>query len=129
MKPPTVLVLGNPLCDFDNLPKRILPVLRKAFPHSTFLHWDPTEELPESISDHIILIDTVIGISSIQIFHDLKHFQYPPRNTAHDFDAFIALSLLKKLEKITRITIIGVPPHTPTHLIVRKCEAQLMHGS
>ncbi|MCX8008381.1 MAG: hypothetical protein N3A54_01620 [Patescibacteria group bacterium] len=129
MKQLTVLILGNSLYEFDSLPIQILPILKKKFPHVQFQLWDPTEEIPDNITENLILIDTIIGIKSVQVFDSLDDFLFSPRNTVHDFDVPIALGLLKKLGKVKEIKIIGIPPHACIHRILRKCEAQLMHGS
>jgi hypothetical protein len=129
MNTSVVLVLGNAQDPLDALPIRILPALRNAYPAFTFIPWDPTEELPPQVHGDIILIDTAVGIESITIFDSLDKFILSPHVTVHDFDLPVALGLLKKTGKIKNIKIIAIPPHFPIHLILRKCEAQLMQGS
>lgn len=59
---------------------------------------------------HLYIIDTVINIKKITVFHDLSVFEKAPRVSMHDFDAYANLLLLKKLGKLPACTIIGVPP-------------------
>lgn len=106
----TVYVLGNPLIPQDRLPIKLLPQLKKYCPQIDFKLLDPTEELPIENTREIVLIDTVISLKKVTIFHDLSYFALSPRVTAHDFDLPLNLGILEKLGKIKNITIIGVPP-------------------
>lgn len=105
----TVYVLGNPLLRSDSLPLQLLPLLKKRCPHIDFDILDPTEELIFNTNQDLTLIDTVIGIDKVTVFHDLSCFAYSPRITVHDYDLPINLGILQKLKKIKNITIIGVP--------------------
>lgn len=110
-KQKTVLVLGNEFEDIDALPIKILPRLQKQLPTIDFLLFDPTEELPPDIGEEMILIDTVVGLQTITVFHTLEEFSLSPRVTVHDFDLPLFLGMLKKLGKLNDITIIGLPPN------------------
>lgn len=105
----TVYVFGNPDLPEDALPVQLLPTLRQEFPHIEFSVKDPNEEW--DIPDHLIAIDTAIGINRVQEFHSLEQFHTSPRVSMHDFDALAQLRLLQKLGKLKKITIIGIPPH------------------
>lgn len=106
----TVYVLGNPLDSHDRLPMKLLPQLREQCPQFEFTILDPTEELPFEKTLNLILIDTVIGIDKVTIFHDLSSFSLSPRISVHDYDLPLNLGILTKLGKIKDITVIGVPP-------------------
>lgn len=69
---------------------------------------DPNEEW--EVPSHMHIIDTVVGIRDVTIFHDLDTFMQTPRVTCHDFDAYTNLMFMKKLGKIHSVTIIGIPP-------------------
>lgn len=105
-----IFVFGNPDFRPDSLPIRILPKLKKRFPEIRFIIKDPNEEwkIPRK---HLCLIDTVVGIKKVTIFHDISVFRKSPRATLHDFDAYANLLLLKKLNKLPDCAIIGLPPH------------------
>lgn len=105
----TVYVLGNPLINIDSLPIKLLPKLRLLCPQIHFEILDPTEEIQLKNTQDLILIDSVIGIDKVTIFHDLDFFAYSPRVTIHDYDLPINLKLMQKLGKIKKFTIIGVP--------------------
>lgn len=128
-----VYIIGNILVKEDSLPIRYLPGLRKIFPDIAFEEVDPTENfIPEEGS---VIIDTVQGITNVTLFHSLDVFEKTTRISPHEYDLLLHLQLLKKLHKISRVTIIGVPQSESNgtedqlHLILRKCVAQLMQGS
>ena len=106
-----IYILGNSLSDIDSLPLTILPLLQKQFSDISFVSFDPTEELPEPIPNPLIIIDTVLGIDTIQVYRNMDSFLLSPQVTAHDFDLPLFLGMLKKLKKIKDICIIGVPPN------------------
>lgn len=105
----TIFYSGNIILGCDNKPNLLIPSLKKKFPELNFLHYDPTEELPESFSGKLILIDTVVGISEVTIFHNLNNFSPSPSVTLHDYDIILNLKLMIKLKKIKEVIIIGIP--------------------
>lgn len=107
MQTKTIFIFGNPELEMDSLPLRILPELRHVFPSINFEIKDPNEEW--DVPEKLTIIDTVVGIKKIGVFEDLDSFDSAPRLTMHDFDALANLKYLKKLGKLKKITIIGVP--------------------
>ena len=105
----SIFVFGNPDLGMDSVPLRILPRLRERFSDIDFLFLDPNEEW--EIPDPLIVIDTVVGISGVQVFHGLGEFGAAPTVSVHDFDALFNLRYLAKLGKLGEVTIIGIPPH------------------
>jgi hypothetical protein len=103
-----ILVFGNPLLKRDSLPVRMLPQLRKAFPELEFVEFDAVEDL-EKAGREITLLDSVQGIRSVRVFHDVESFCESPRFTMHDFDLPVYLKLLAKMGMVKKVTIIGVP--------------------
>lgn len=104
-----IYVLGNPLLKKDNLPLKILPLLIKLFPSLSFEIYDPTEEIKVIRQKELVFLDTVAGIIKVTLFNNLDYFKLSPRVSAHDFDLPIQIGLLKKLRKINKVIIIGVP--------------------
>ncbi len=100
-------VLGNPLEEIDALPLRVLPRLREAFPTIHFVEIDPTENFPEE--EHLIIIDTIINTTQVIVWTDVDAIQSSPSYSLHDFDLGMTLKLLKKMGKLKRVTILGVP--------------------
>ncbi|MFH1171319.1 MAG: hypothetical protein V1778_02155 [bacterium] len=102
-----IWLFGNPDLPEDALPLRLLPRLQKEFPEHLFSPVDPLDEwkMPEDL----IIIDTVRGIEKVTIFTSLDEFRQAPHVTLHDFDLGMQLAFLKKLGKLSRISIIGIP--------------------
>lgn len=105
----TIYVLGNPLLPSDSLPLKLLPHLRENCPDFLFEILDPTEEISLGVEQDLILIDTIIGVNKVTVFHNLSSLVLSPRVTVHDYDLPINLGMLQKLGKIKKITIIGIP--------------------
>jgi Ni,Fe-hydrogenase maturation factor len=102
-----IYISGNKLVKKDNLPLKILPMLRKHFQEIEFEELDPSENLP---SENLIIIDTVIGSNKVKTFSDIDSFKAGSNYSVHDYDFFFELKLNKKLGKIKDLKIIGIPP-------------------
>lgn len=117
-----VFIFGNPDLQFDSLPIKILPELKKRLPEIIFEIKDPNEEW--DIPEEFIAIDTVLGLSKPMVFEDLENFSGSPCVSLHDFDALANLKYLKKLGKIKKIKIIGLPALSLSNgLIISQKEA------
>ena len=101
-------VFGNPDLPADALPLKLLPKLKKHFPKTKFLVLDPLDEW--LIPDELLIIDTVEGIDRVRVFTSLEAFSQFRRVTMHDFDLGLQLEFLKKLGKLPRFVIFGLPP-------------------
>lgn len=108
MKKRIIYILGNPLEKIDKLSVSLTNDLQKIFKNFSFIKFDPTEELPK-INKKLVFIDNVLGVNKLTLFTDLNNFLESPRYSAHDFDLYLNLSILKKLGKIEEILIIGLP--------------------
>lgn len=76
-------------------------------------------------TDHPIILDVVEGITEVMLFDDIDKVVLPPRVSAHDMDLGFQLKYLKKIGKIKKAMIIGVPmkgkiDYDRIHLILRK---------
>jgi Ni,Fe-hydrogenase maturation factor len=108
-----ILIFGNPLLPNDNLPIRLIPDLQNLFPNHNFIHIDPSENI-EEYGINLTIIDTIQDINKIKIItlkthEDFQKIVLPKSLSMHDFDLSINLKLLKKLNKIDSVKIIGVP--------------------
>ncbi len=115
---PTLFIFGNEDLPEDSLPLRLIPHLKKIFPKWAFVTLDPNEEW--EVPKDMLILDTVVSIETVSVFHNLSHFIQAPRLTCHDFDAYANLLFLQKLKKIEKVTIIGVPPTTEEDEALRK---------
>lgn len=95
----------------DSLPVRILPQLEKEFPAVDFIEIDPNENFTPPQDKPLYIIDTVVGIKEVTVFNDLNSFTKNRAISPHDYDLYLHLKLLQKLEKLPHeLHIIGVPP-------------------
>ena len=108
MQTKTIFVFGNPEVEGDSLPLKILPRLQKEFPEISFEAKDPNEEW--DVPEELTVIDSVLGPKEVTVFDDLDEFVGAPKMTMHDFDALANLRYLKKLGKLKKVRVIGVPP-------------------
>jgi hypothetical protein len=109
--PMQVFVFGNPDIEMDALPVQLVPQLQQAFPDLQFVTLDPNEDW--DVPEHMVIIDTVVGIDAPRVFEGLDDFMAAPRITCHDFDAYANLKLMKKIGELDTVTILGLPPGTP----------------
>ena len=86
--------------------------------------------------DNLIMIDTVAGIEKVELLdeNDIDKLVVEPRNSAHDYDVGWQLRYLKKIGKLKRIKIVGIPmegkiDYERIQLILRKLVAQDIQGS
>jgi len=104
----TIYIFGNPLLDFDNLPIKLAPELKKIFPQIDFIVMDPNENLrPEN--KELFIIDTAVGIDKVKVLDDIDKIELSPSYSAHDYDLGFNLKLLKKLGQLEKVTIFCVP--------------------
>jgi len=108
MKKKKVHIFGNPLLDFDNLPIKLSPKLEKLFPELNFVIADPSENL-EPINKELIIIDTVENIKNVILIDDIEKLKTSKIYSLHDFDLAFNLKLLKKIGKLKKVNIFGVP--------------------
>jgi Ni,Fe-hydrogenase maturation factor len=104
----TIHIFGNPLLDFDNLPLKLAPKLKKIFPEINFVITDPSENL-EPINGELIIIDTVEGAKKVVVIDDLEQIKTARIYSLHDFDLAFNLKLLQKIGKLKKVKIFGMP--------------------
>lgn len=105
-----IYVFGNPLVTEDSLPLLILPQLRKQFPDIQLTLVDPNENFPPKGERDLTIVDTVKGLSEVTLldYTDLATIEKNPISP-HDYDLLLHLLLLKKMGKINKVRIIGIP--------------------
>lgn len=112
-----VYVFGNPDLQMDATPIRLVPELQKKFPQHEFIIRDPLDEW-DSVPDPLVILDTIMGIDSVQEFTSLDTFEASPRVTMHDLDLWSQLQLLKKVGKLKHVRIFGIPPGSDTQTAI-----------
>jgi len=120
-----IYILGNPSFEQDSLPVKLLPKLESILPQFQFIHLDPTENLPEE--DHLILIDTILNLKEVRTLSetDLEKIENSPQVSMHDFDLGFQLKLMKKLDKIKKVTVIGVPDNIKENKALEQIKSTL----
>ncbi|MEM3060585.1 MAG: hypothetical protein QXW70_03425 [Candidatus Anstonellales archaeon] len=111
-KPRRILVFGNPLFKDDSIAIQTARFLQKKLPEFHFVPFDTSEDLEKEGKD-LLILDTVIGIRSPRLV-SLDELSLKKPYSLHDFDLAWTLLLLKKLKKLEKATIIGLPARPPT---------------
>lgn len=120
----------------DKRAPEIAKKLEKKCCGISFVTVKPNEDLPFANGEDVVIMDVVEGLEEVTLIQndDLDKIILPPRSTAHDFDLGFQLKYLKKLGKLGKVTIIGLPMtdrinYKRIHSILRKLVAQDIHGS
>ncbi len=132
----TVYVFGNPDVPPDDRAFIVTARLKSVFPAIDFQPVAPNADLPFADVDHVRLIDVVAGLPHAALIDqtDLGRLITSPSVTAHDYDLGFQLRYLKKLGRLGRVSILGLPPHGRLNYsliqsIFKKLVAQDMQGS
>jgi Ni,Fe-hydrogenase maturation factor len=106
-----IYVFGNPLVSEDSLPLRLLSPLQDKFAQIHFIAVDPNENFPPKSERNLIILDVVKELSDVSLFDysDLANIEKTPISP-HDYDLLLHLLLLKKMKRINKVRIIGIPP-------------------
>jgi hypothetical protein len=114
-----VWVFGNIDLVEDSLPLKVLPQLQRQRPDLTFKTRDPLEEW-DDVPDPLIVVDTVKGLETVVVFTHLDAFETAPAVSMHDLDLLAQLQFLRKVGKLKRVTVVGVPPSlTPDQAVTQ----------
>lgn len=113
-----IYVFGNKDLDFDSSAIAVAGNLEeKLKSHSgkklniEFVYINPNEDLPFAGEENVVILDVVKGISKVTVFteQDIDKLKFARSTTAHDYDLGFQLKYLKKLGKIKKVFIIGLP--------------------
>jgi Ni,Fe-hydrogenase maturation factor len=131
-----VYFFGNENVAEDNAVFEVVNKLKAELNNINFIFINPNEDLPFVDEKYVIILDTVQGIKKIEIIteQDLDKLIINRSTTAHDYDLGFQLKYLKKLGKLEKIIIIGLPQrgeidYDLIQSILRKLVAHDMHGS
>ncbi len=103
-----IYIFGNPMLDFDNLPLKLAPQLKKIFPEIDFMIADPNENL-KPVNRELVIIDSVEGIEKVTLIENLDQLKIEKRYSLHDLGLAFNLKLLQKIGKLEKVKILGVP--------------------
>jgi Ni,Fe-hydrogenase maturation factor len=103
-----VLVFGNPLSKMDSSAVKIAKKLEGKLPGVEFKRFDAAEDL-EKEGEELFILDAVVGLVKPRLV-TLEEIELSSNPVSlHGFDLAWSLLLLKRLGKIRRAVIIGVP--------------------
>jgi len=103
-----VLVFGNPLAKIDSAAVKISEKLEGKMPGIEFVRFDTSEDL-ENEGEELFILDAVVGLEKPRLI-ELEELELSAKPLSlHGFDLTWSLLLLKKLGKLKKATIIGVP--------------------
>ncbi len=131
-----IYVFGNVDVAIDNKPLLLLPRLKKDFPDIEFIEVKPNEEVNFEHEENVLILDTIQGISEVKVLDEsaIDKLSVSRGSSVHDYDLGFQLKYLKKLGKINKISILGIPQeggldYSSFHSIFKKFVAQDIQGS
>jgi len=129
----TVYVFGNPDVGYDLAAYKAAKDLADKLPEIKFEFIQPNADINFNEKCPVIM-DTVMGIKKVTVIEDFEYLVMPPRNSTHDFDLGFQLKYLKKLGRIKKAVIVGIPMQGKVNYlriqsILRKLVAQDIQGS
>lgn len=131
-----VYVFGNEDIKGDEEAFEIAERLKSEIVGLEFVVVKLNEDLPFVGDDNVILMDAVEGIDKVSLFNesDLDKIKLMKSVSVHDWDLGFQLKYLKKIGKLNKITIIGLPKgkkvgYLRIQSILRKLVEQEMQGS
>lgn len=131
-----VYVFGNRDVPGDEVAFRVAKNINGKIDGIDFVNVSPNEDLPFNKEKGLVLLDVIEGIKSVTVLNEknLDKLVLSKSVTAHDYDLGFQLKYLKKLGKISKLTIIGLPQkgkidYFLIQSILRKLVAQEMQGS
>ena len=131
-----VYVFGNEYVAEDKRAIEVARELEGAIEGISFVFVNPNEDVPVVDQRLAVILDTVEGIQDVALVEgdEIDAFILSPRGSVHDFDLAFQLRYLRKLDKLGRTTVIGVPQqgeadYARIQSILRKLVAHDMQGS
>jgi Ni,Fe-hydrogenase maturation factor len=131
-----VYVFGNKDVPEDKKAIEVAERLEDAIEGVSFVFVGLNEDVPFVDERHALILDTVNGIRDVALIEgdEIDTLILSPRGSVHDFDLAFQLRYLKKIDKLGKITIIGVPQqggadYSRIQSILRKLVAHDMQGS
>lgn len=131
-----VYVFGNEDLKEDNVAIIVSKKLKGKIKNIDFITVNVNEDLPFKDGEDVVILDTVIGISRATKLEDkdLDNLVLNKSLTAHDYDLGFQIKYLKKLGKLGKVTVVGLPlegeiDYFLIQSILRKLVEQDMQGS
>jgi hypothetical protein len=130
-----IYVFGNEYVAEDKRAIEVARALEGTIEGISFVFVDPNEDVPFVDERHVVILDTVQGIRDVTLVEGdgIDGLILSPRVSVHDFDLTCQLRYLKKLNKLGKITMTGIPQegevdYLRIQSIFRKLVAHDMQG-
>jgi Ni,Fe-hydrogenase maturation factor len=106
-----IYVFGNSDVEGDGLAIEIAKSLEPRMKDVRFIYVNPNEDLPFEDGEDVVVMDVVEGLDEVRIIEgeEMEKLVMSPRGSVHDWDLGWQLKYLRKLGKLGRISILGVP--------------------
>lgn len=106
-----IYVFGNQDEAGDRLALQLAKRLQRKLDGVEFVEVKPNEDLPFAGEDKVVLMDVVKGLKEVRLLdeNDLDKLKVGPKTTVHDFDLGWQLKYLRKLGKLMKLRIVGIP--------------------
>jgi hypothetical protein len=131
-----IYVFGNEYVAEDKRAIEAARELEGKIEGISFVLVNPNEDVPFVNERHVRILDTVQGLQDVALVEGdgIDGLILSPRGSVHDFDLAFQLRYLKKLNKLGKVTIIGIPQegevdYLRIQSIFRKLVAHDMQGS
>jgi Ni,Fe-hydrogenase maturation factor len=131
-----VYVFGNEDFEGDNRAFDVIKKYEHKLEDIEFIKVKPNEDVPFIDEKFVVILDAIEGINEVIEVKDddLGKLVLPPRSSVHDFDLGFQIKYLKKIGKLGKVTIIGLPMsgeinYLRIQSIFKKLVAQEIQGS
>ncbi|MBD3164112.1 hypothetical protein GF323_02855 [Candidatus Woesearchaeota archaeon] len=101
-----VYCFGNEFLKSDSLAKEIADKI--SMPGIEFIKCDSPEEIFLEEKE-ITILDVVQGIGSVIVIEDINQLKNTDMFSLHDFDLGFFLKLMKSMNQLEKVRIIGIP--------------------
>lgn len=131
-----VYVFGNEDLSTDNAAIKFAGKMRDKLKGVEFIRINVNEDLPFDNKEDVVILDTVMGIKQVTLINDedLSKLVLSKSISAHDYDLAFQIKYLRKLGKLGKVTIVGIPMNSKVDYFLiksnlRKLVAQDIQGS
>ena len=106
----------------DNAAIKLAEKLKSKIEGIEFVFVKPNEDLPFVNEKNVVLMDVVRGIEEVTLLdeNNLNNLKVDKGVSVHDWDLGFQLKYLKKLGKLKKVTIIGLPMGKEIDIIAAK---------
>jgi Ni,Fe-hydrogenase maturation factor len=125
-----IYVFGNQDEVSDKKAFEVMDALKDKLSEIEWVVVKPNEDLPFAGEDEVVLMDVVQGLKAPRLIEDeeLNQIAIGPRMTAHDFDLGWQIKYLKKLGKLGRVRLVGLPMEEVNNQKVYEILKEVLRG-